>query len=245
MDLKHKTILMTGGARVGQVVAQELAASGAHLAMTYRRSNKEISAAVQGLRDKHGVQARAYQVDLTDEEQIQQLWTAVTADFGRVDALINMVSIFESDGEVTFAEMARLFTVNAFSGMLLSRLFAQAAKERAAVSAPIISFIDWAVDHPYDGYDMYIAAKAALRHYLMALQVSFAGSIRVVNIHPGMILEPKDFPAEVREAIVANTPTQAIGTPEQAAQLVKAALANDYLVDNIYLAGGQQWRHRL
>jgi hypothetical protein len=42
-----------------------------------------------------------------------------------------------------------------------------------------------------------------------------------------------------------NTPTHAIGTPEQAAKLVRTALELDYLADNINLAGGQQWRHRL
>ena len=85
----------------------------------------------------------------------------------------------------------------------------------------------------------------ALRHYLMALQTTFAGTIRVVNILPGMILEPPAFPAAEKREIVKNTPTQSIGDPQQAAKLVRLALELNFLVGNIPLNGGQHWRHRL
>jgi NAD(P)-dependent dehydrogenase (short-subunit alcohol dehydrogenase family) len=129
--------------------------------------------------------------------------------------------------------------------MLVSRLFAEDMKRQDKKNMPIVSFIDWAVDHPYRNYDVYLASKAALRHYLMALQSSFAGYVRVVNIQPGMILEPPNFLAAQKESIMKNTPTQGIGTPQQAAQLVHTALELDFLADTINLAGGQQWRHRL
>lgn len=234
MIINNSVILITGGARVGQAIAAKLAAANAQLAMTYRRSLSEIHP-----------QAKGYSADLTKEEEIHKLMTALIHDFGRIDALVNMVSVFKPDVEqTTFASFQETFAVNAFGNMLVSRLFAEHAKERKARNAPIVSFIDWAVDHPYERHDTYIAAKAALRHYLMALQSSFRTIIRVVNIHPGMILEPPDFRAAEKEAIIKNTPTGSIGTPEQAATLVKTALEVDFLADDIYLAGGQQWRHR-
>lgn len=220
---------------MGQFVAEELLTAGAKLAMTYMKAPKEAHA-----------KAKPYQADFTDEKDIQALFVDVKKDFGQIDALINMVSVFTPDSEtVSFADFAKLFTINAYGNMLSARLFAESAKERGAHNAPIISFIDWAVDHPYADYDVYMASKAALRHYLMALQTSFAGIIRVVNIHPGMILEPPGFLPNVKKSIMENTPTKTIGTPQQAAQLVKTALELDFLADNIYLAGGQQWRHRL
>lgn len=235
MELKDKTILITGGARVGQAVAEELAAAGAKLAMTYLKSESEV----------YG-EARGYKFDVTSEESIRGLIADVTQDFGQIDGLINMVSVFKPDSEkLSFAEIQQQFLVNAFGNMLVSRLFAEAARERQATSAPIVSFIDWVVDHPYSKYGVYLAAKAALRHYLMSLQTTFAGSVRVVNIHPGMILEPPDFPANEKQVIVDNTPAKAIGDPSQAAKLVRLALELDYWVDNVHLAGGQQWRHRL
>lgn len=235
MELKNKTILITGGARVGQFVAQELEGAGAKLAMTYLKDASEAHE-----------KAKGYQLDVTDEDSVRALLPAVEKDFGGLDGLVNMVSTFIPDSDyITFAEVRKQFVVNAFGSMLLSRLFAESSKARGGQNLPIVSFIDWAVDHPYGNYDVYIAAKAALRHYLMALQTTFAGFIRVVNIHPGMILEPEGFPVQQRKSIQGHTPTKMIGTPQQAAQLVRVAMELDFLVDNIRLAGGQQWRHRL
>lgn len=235
MELQSQHILITGGARVGQLVAQELLAAGARVSMTYLQEEAEI---YQG--------TRGYQADFTDENSIHGLFDNLSQGAGRLDGLVNMVSTFTADeDELTLAAIESTFRVNTFGNMLAARLFAEQARREGARLAPIVSFIDWAVDHPYSNYTVYVAAKAALRHYLMALQTTWAGTIRVVNIHPGLILEPKDFPAEERQHIIDNTPTQTIGTPEQAARLVRTALELDYLVDNIYLAGGQQWRHRL
>ncbi len=245
MELKGKVVLITGGQRVGQFVARELAASGASLAMTYLKDPAEVEPILTEATSL-GVVAKSYPLDLSDEASIDALTAAVTKDFPQIDALINMASIFTPDpAPLRLADIQKTFAINTFGTMLLTRWFADTSKQRQASSAPIVSFIDWAVDHPYANHDVYVASKAALRHYLMAMQTSFAGTVRVVNIHPGMILEPAGFPGAEKEVIVTNTPTQNIGTPEQAAKLVKTALELDFWVDNVYLAGGQQWRHRL
>lgn len=245
MDLHGKTILITGGRRVGQVVADELGGTGANIVMTYRKSREEIGQAVDHLAQMHRIRVGAYELDLTDEGSITVLLRTVTKDFGSIDGLVNMASVFEPDpSDIAVSHVLRAFSIS-IGSILLSRGFAEEARRRSAKNAPIVSFIDWAVDHPYANHDLYLAGKAALRHYLMALQTSFAGIVRVVNIHPGMLLEPEGFPAAEKTEIVANTPTHSTGDPQQAARLVRVALENDFLADNIYLDGGQHWRHRL
>lgn len=245
MNVHSATIVITGGRRVGQAVADELGGAGANIVMTYRTSRKEIAEAVKHLADVHGVRTGAHPLDLTDERSIRKLISSATKDFGRIDGLVHMASVFERDPpHITLASVRHAMAPSE-GGMLLSRLFAEAARRRKARRAPIVSFIDWAVDHPYEGYGLYFAGKAALRHYLMALQTDFAGIVRVVNIHPGMILEPPDFPASEKREILQNTPTKSVGDPQQAARLVRAALETDFLVGNIPLDGGQHWRHRL
>lgn len=246
MDLKGKTILVTGGRRIGQVVADELGGAGANIVMTYWKSRDEIAHTVEHLASIHHIRAEAYEADVTNEGSIRILVKSVTKDFHGIDGLVNMASVFGPDpNEVSASEVLRIFSVNAIGGMLLSRWFAEEAKRRTVKNAPIVSFIDWAVDHPYADHDLYLASKAALRHYLMALQMTFAGTIRVVNIHPGMILEPPKFPPAEKRNIIANTPTHSIGDQQQAARLVRTAMENDFLADNIFLDGGQHWRHRL
>lgn len=234
MDLTGKHIVITGGQRVGQYVAKELQAVGANLSMSYQHNPDEVASGAQG-----------FQLNVLSEKSIRTGLSEVQKR-QPIDGLVNMVSVFQPDSKrVTLDEMIKTFTINAAGNMLISRLFAEHIQERGLKNAPIISFIDWAVDHPYANYDIYIAAKAALRHYLMALQTTFSGVVRVVNIHPGMILEPRDLAAEEKEKIVHNTPVKAIGSPEQAAHLVRLALELDYLATNVFLDGGQNWRHRL
>lgn len=245
MDLRGKTILLTGGRRVGQVVAEELAGAGANILMTYRQSREEIAATVQRLAKTHQVKGETYELDLTNEGSVRACLKQATADFGSLDGLVNMASVFERDPkDIGISHVLKAFAPS-LGSILLSRWFAEEAKARKAKNVPLVSFIDWAVDHPYAGHDLYLAGKAALRHYLMALQTSFAGTIRVVNIHPGMILEPPNFPKKEKQEITENTPTQSIGDPTQAAKLVRLALESDFLADNIFLDGGQHWRHRL
>lgn len=245
MDLKGKTILVTGGRRVGQVVADELGSAGANVVMTYRESHGEIAEMVARLARTYRIRAEAYHLDLTDEQNIHVLVNTATQQFRSIDGLVNMASVFEPDPkDVTKAAVLRALEVPVGS-ILLSRRFAEEAEERGAKLAPIVSFIDWAVNHPYAEHDLYLASKGYLATYLRALQSSFAGTIRVVNISPGMILEPKDFPPAERRAIIENTPTKNIGDPEQAARLVRTAFESDFLAGDIPLDGGQSWRHRL
>lgn len=245
MELKGKTILITGGRRVGQSVLEEIGRAGANVVMTYRKGRAEMAGAARKVAQAYKVRTTMVELDLAHEESIRALTSAVAKDFGGIDGLVNMASVFEPDPkEIAMDDVLR--AVSAAGGsVLLSRWFAEEAQRRNARSAPIVTFIDWAVDHPYPDYDLYLASKAFLRHYLMALQTTFAGTVRIVNVHPGMILEPPDFPPAEKQVIIDNTPTQSIGTPEQAAQLVRSALELDFLVGNVYLDGGQHWRHRL
>jgi NAD(P)-dependent dehydrogenase (short-subunit alcohol dehydrogenase family) len=44
MELNDRVVLITGGKRIGQIVARELAARGAHIAVSYRGSRTEAEA---------------------------------------------------------------------------------------------------------------------------------------------------------------------------------------------------------
>lgn len=245
MELRGKTILITGGRRIGQVVADTVGAAGANVVMTYKQDREEIAQAVDHLAEIHGVRTGAYELDLTDEGSIATLVRTVGNNFGGIDGLVSMASIFAPDPpKIAVSHVLKAFSVS-IGSILLSRMFAEEAHRRKAKGAPIVSFIDWAVDHPYAKYDLYFAGKAALRHYLMALQTTFSGTIRVVNVHPGMLMEPPQFPPKEKQEIIQNTPTHSTGDPQQAARLVRLALETDFLADNIHLDGGQHWRHRL
>jgi NAD(P)-dependent dehydrogenase (short-subunit alcohol dehydrogenase family) len=84
-----KVALVTGGARgLGRTMAAALAEAGADVALTGRtlppsaQTAAEISAA-------SGRRCRAYEADVTRLSDVERLASAVEADFGRIDILIN------------------------------------------------------------------------------------------------------------------------------------------------------------
>src|SRR6266851_102223 len=64
MDLQNKVALITGGKRIGAVVARELAARGADVAFSYARSKAAAEQAAETVRAT-GRRADAFQADLS------------------------------------------------------------------------------------------------------------------------------------------------------------------------------------
>src|SRR3989338_8190598 len=111
MELDGKHILITGRARVGQFVARELLGAGARVSMTYLKDESEV---LEG--------TRGYLADFTNENSIHGLFASVSGAAGRLDGLVNMVSMFTADEEVlTLATIEKTFMVNAFGNMLAAR----------------------------------------------------------------------------------------------------------------------------
>ncbi|KAJ5573457.1 uncharacterized protein N7459_007884 [Penicillium hispanicum] len=88
-SLKGKTAIVTGaGAGIGLAVAQGLAEAGANVAMWYK-SNSQCPERAAEVASKYGVQTKAYQVEVTDPQAVQQAIDAVVKEFnGRLDIFI-------------------------------------------------------------------------------------------------------------------------------------------------------------
>ena len=89
LSLAGKVALVTGGARdVGGDIATTLAGQGARVAINFRRSETEAGSVVQAIADAGG-EAKAFQADIADYEQVQAMVEAVIAEWGRIDILVN------------------------------------------------------------------------------------------------------------------------------------------------------------
>ena len=88
-NLKGKVALVTGGGRdVGGDIARTLAAEGAIIAVNYARSKDEAQAVVQSI-EAGGGKAKAYQADISDNDQVKAMVAAIKSDFGTIDILVN------------------------------------------------------------------------------------------------------------------------------------------------------------
>jgi short-subunit dehydrogenase len=87
-DLRGKVVLITGGSRgLGLVLARQLAAKGARLAICARTPDQLGEAHVE--LETMGAEVISMTVDVTDQRQVQAMIIDVLEHYGRLDVLIN------------------------------------------------------------------------------------------------------------------------------------------------------------
>jgi pteridine reductase len=222
----------SGKQRVGWHVAQALAARGYRLAIHYHSSSAEAAETVAELRQR-GVEAAAFQADLTREQEARSLIQGMRDHFGRLDALVNTAAIWRRKRleDVTAADMRAHFEANTLSTFLCSQ---QAGL--AMVAQPeggcIITMGDWAVARPYLGYAAYFPSKGGIIALTRSLAVELAARnprVRVNCILPGPVMLPPDLPEAERRQAIQATLVKREGRPENIAQAVLFFLDNDFV----------------
>lgn len=87
-DVSGKIVLITGaGSGLGEGYAKTFGEAGATVICAGRNMNR-LSKTVKAI-EAEGGKAKAYTVDVTDISSIRALVASVTADFGRIDVLVN------------------------------------------------------------------------------------------------------------------------------------------------------------
>ena len=174
MDPNGKVALITGGARIGQVVAAALAKRGCSLALTYRGSRDAADQTAAAARAA-GVKAAVFQADATDESQIVAAVSETAKSLGRLDILINMAAIYEKTPNPDGALWSSIQDTNAKSAFMYSHHAAPIMKKNGA--GRIVNFSDWlpVTGRPrYKDYVPYYVSKASVAALTEALALQLA-----------------------------------------------------------------------
>src|SRR5437870_2152479 len=143
---RQKVALVTGSGkkRVGWYVADALAGRGYALAVHYRTSAADAAETVAALQAR-GVEAAAFQADLTDEAAVQTLVQQVFARFGRLDVLVNCAGVWRGQRleDITAADVRMHFETNALGTFLCSQ-HAGLAMAKVPEGGLIVNIGDWA-----------------------------------------------------------------------------------------------------
>src|SRR5215471_4929883 len=138
MDPKGKVALLTGGARIGQVVAHSLATRGCDLALVYRASRDAAEASAKAAISA-GVRAITIQADATDKDQIAAAVEETHRTLGRIDILVNMASLYLNTPDPNEADWSLIIDANARSVFLFATSVAPIMKQSRS-EARIINF---------------------------------------------------------------------------------------------------------
>lgn len=248
LDLTGKVALATGASSgIGAATAVLLAGLGARVAIGYH-SNSEGAEQVRSKIAAAGGTAIAIRADVTRAGEISSLTSAVTAQFGPIDILINnagslmqRMRILEVKEE-TWDEIQDL---NLKSAVLCSQAVAPSMIERKRGAIVNVSSIAGR-NGGGPGAGAYASAKGGLISFTKALAKELAPhGVRVNAVSPGVIDTPfheRFSTPEMMRNFAAAIPLGRVGTPMECANVI-AFLASDaasYVVgETIEVNGGQ------
>jgi len=243
MELPDRVALITGGKRIGSVVATELARRGADVALVYRSSRteaEETADAVRGL----GRRAAVLQADLAEPDAAERVVDATVAELGRLDILVNMASLYRPRplDELTVDDWDDQMAVDLRAAWLCAR--AAVPHMRRVRGGRIVSLSDWVArsGRPrYAGYLAYYVAKAGVIALTEALALELAADQILVNaVAPGPIVAPEDVSDDEFAQVERATPLGRWGGEIEIAKTILALVESDFITgETIRVDGGR------
>jgi NAD(P)-dependent dehydrogenase (short-subunit alcohol dehydrogenase family) len=240
MKIQGKVCVVTGGASgLGAATAQHLVAQGAKVILV--DMNQELG---QQLQQQLGENADFVAADVTDENQVQQLFNHIEQKYGQLNGLVNCAGIAPSakvlgrDGLHDLAMFQKVLNINVtgsfnmirFAAQLMAKYDLAANEEERGV---IVNTASVAAFDGQIGQSAYSASKGAIVGMTLPLARELAReAIRVMTIAPGIMETPmlKAFPQHVQDALGQMVPfPPRLAKPEEFAQLVGHIFENGYL----------------
>ena len=243
MELEGRVSLITGGKRIGAVVATELARAGSDVALVYRSSRAEAEDTAEAV-ERHGRRAVVLQADLRDAGACTRVVDETAETLGRLDVLVNMASIYESRAldDVTVEQWDSQLAIDLRSAWLCAQ--AAVPHMRRLRGGRIINFSDWVArsGRPrYPGYLTYYVAKAGVIALTEALALELAADQILVNaVAPGPIVAPEGTTSDEFAMVERATPLGRWGGETEVAKAVLSLVDSDFITgETIRVDGGR------
>jgi NAD(P)-dependent dehydrogenase (short-subunit alcohol dehydrogenase family) len=216
-------ILVTGGSRgIGRAIALGLAARGAKIALHYRDNRAAAEAALAAL---PGSGHAIFPAEIGDAAEVDGLWEAVSAQFGRVDVLVNNAAVYEQHPPLETApaewrrSWERTLAINLLGPASLSLLAAQAMA--AAGGGRIVNISSRGAFRGEPHAPAYGASKAGLNSMSQSLAQALAShQVYVYCLAPGWTATEMAAPhlaGPRAEEILAQHPIGRVVQPEEVA----------------------------
>ena len=237
--LQGKVCVVTGGARgIGRAIVEEFASNGARIAIL----ELDGQAGQEAANDlaARGTEARAYVCDVADREAVVRTASAVEAELGPCDVLVNNAGVALMGPSLDFPEepWRRSLDVMATGVFFCCQAFGRQMIQKGGGAIVNISSMNATVAFPMRL--AYNAAKAAVVSMTEVLAIEWAEhGVRVNAICPGVTrTELLDRAIEEglvnAEAYLRRTPMKRFGRPDE---IAKAALFLAAEEDSSFVTG--------
>lgn len=212
-----RTALITGGSGgIGSACVRELAAN--HDVAFQYYSNEE---AAEELVADLGTDLLPVQANVTDEDDVQEMVSAVEDEFGSIDVLVNSAGIMkgQSIDEISPGSIKQMISINLVGTILCTREALPVMLEEKAESH-IINVASTAGTHGSHGDPVYGASKGGQVAFTQSLASAYTKENVFTNaVAPGAV-ETEMFPDEWVEGVEKGYPLGRLIQPEEVAEAV-------------------------
>ena len=245
---------MTGAnSGIGEAAAIALGQAGADVVVNYVTGEDSAEAVVDTIR-RSGANAYTHKADVSQEDQVEDMFRHMVERFGTVDILVNNAGLQRdaSFQEMTLAQWNTVIGVNLTGQFLCARAAVREFVRRGivpAVSCAAGKIICMSSVHetiPWAGHANYASSKGGIMLLMKSLAQEVAPHrIRVNSIAPGAIRTPINTSAwstpAAYDQLMTLVPYKRIGEPEDIARAVVwlASDDSDYVVGTtLFVDGG-------
>lgn len=245
--LEGKVALITGSdSGIGRATAVEFAKEGADVVITYHTDKDGAGETLKEV-EKAGRRGIVLQVDVSEEEQVEDMFDKALSEFGTVDILMNNAAINGlgiNIADLSTEKWDKAIRTNVYGYFFCIRRFINIRKQKGGKGKILnVSSVHEEIAAP--GTGEYCASKGAIKMLTRTLALELAEyGINVNNIAPGMILTPMNQEAsddkKVREEKTQNIPMKRAGKPEEIGKLAVflASSDSDYVTGSTYFMDG-------
>jgi glucose 1-dehydrogenase len=252
--LRGQKALVTGAnSGIGKATAIALGKAGADVVVNYVVGDDSAEAVVAEIK-RAGVKAYAHRADVSNEDQVREMFGKMVAELGTIDILVNNAGR-QKDArftDMTLADWNAVISVNLTGQFLCAREAVREFLRRGvvpSVSAAAGKIICMSSVHeriPWAGHANYAASKGGIMMLMKSIAQEFAPHrVRINSIAPGAIRTPINTEAwntpEAYRSLMTLVPYGRIGEPEDIARTAVwlASDESDYLVGaTLFVDGG-------
>lgn len=252
--LEGQKALVTGAnSGIGEAVAIALGEAGADVAVNYVVAPDRAEHVAAAIRTR-GVKAMTVKADVSQENEVRDMFRTVINEFETIDILINNAGLqrdapFE---QMTLAQWEEVISVNLTGAFLCAReaviefLRRGPRPEISSSTGKIICMSSVHQKIPWAGHANYAASKGGMMLLMETIAQELAPrGIRVNGIAPGAIRTPINTPAwqtkDAYAALMTLVPYGRIGEPDDIARTAVwlASDQADYVVGaTLFVDGG-------
>ncbi len=242
-EFQDRVALVTGGSRgIGRATALRLASEGAHVAISYGSRRAEADATVDEI-ENLGRRALAQQCNVAKPDEVARLVERTRSELGPIAFLAHCgaISNIASHQELDYECWREMIDVNLTGAYLV--VFAVKDEMIARGFGRIVTVSSIAALLPRQMQIHYSASKAGVMALTRCCAEAFAPhNVRVNCVVPGLVdTEMADvLPADRKAEVIAATPMQRIGKPEELASLIRFLLSDEssYMTGQSVVASG-------